>query len=90
MVAVKTNNLQDIAMRVIRGEKIFIPQENNINMVVMLEEDYKELEKSQRIQRRLDNFRALQEEAIASGASNMTIDEINQLVKSVRREKQGA
>ena len=41
-----------------------------------------------RVQSRRDNFRALQEEAITSGASNMTIDEVNELVKTVRQEKQ--
>jgi len=89
MVAVKTNNLQDVAMRVIQGEKILIPQANNRNMVIMLEEEYKELEKARRIQDRHDNFRALQEEAIASGASKMSMDEIKDEIMSYRREKQG-
>jgi len=41
-----------------------------------------------RVKNRLENLNALQEEATASGASNMTIDEINELVKSVRKETQ--
>jgi len=41
-----------------------------------------------RVKNRFDNFHALQEEAEDNGLSNITIDEINDIVKSVRREKQ--
>jgi len=41
-----------------------------------------------RVQSRLKNFHALQEEAIVSGTSNMTVDEVNEVVNNVRREKQ--
>ena len=41
-----------------------------------------------RVKSRLENFRALQEEAESNGLGNTTIDEINDIVRSVRREKQ--
>jgi len=40
-----------------------------------------------RVNSRLKNFHALQEEAETNGLSNTTMDEINDIVKCVRQEK---
>jgi len=40
-------------------------------------------------QSRLENFRALQEEAERNGLSDITMDEVNGIVKDIRREKRG-
>jgi len=40
-----------------------------------------------RVQSRLENFRALQEEAESNGLSHVTMDEVNDIVMSIRQEK---
>jgi len=96
MLAIKTADLtQDFkqyADLVIKGERVLISRPKNQNLVVISEQEYIELEKlrkKQSLEELKRAFEAVLEESIANGTDKMTMDEINEIIADVRREKRG-
>jgi len=98
VIAIKTSDLtqdfKSVADRVMKGEKVIIARPRNENLVLITEQEYNELSKEkgqetskpQRIQKRLDTLKSLQDEVKANGQA-MTDDEIIQDIKAYREEK---
>ena len=94
MIAIKTADLRqdfkNIADRIIKGEKVLISRPRNENLVILTEQEYNELNAEKRI-KALESFRenlkAMREQSVLNGTDNMTMDEINEIVEEVRRER---
>jgi len=93
MIAVKTldvtQDFKSIADRIMQGEKILISRPKNENIVMITETEYNELEKIRKENVRKnfgEAFKAAQEEALRNGTSEMTMDEINDIIAEVRKE----
>lgn len=91
MVAIKTVDLtqdfKSVADRIIKGEKILISRPRNENIVMITEKEYNELadaRKKAALERLRENFKAMQEQSIINGTSEMTIDEIDDIIAEVR------
>ena len=94
MIAVKTADVtQDfkmIADRVTRGERVLISRPRNENIVMITETEYNELKKirENKTKKNLKEvFAQAREEAVANGTSDMSMDEIDDIIAEVRREK---
>ena len=94
MIAIKTADLtQDfkrVADRIVKGETILISRPRNENIVMITEKEYNELaevRKKAALERLRENFKAMQEQSVLDGTSEMTLDEINNLVAEVRQER---
>ena len=86
MIAIKTADLtQDfkrVADRVVQGETVLISRPRNENIVMITEKEYNELAEVRRKaarERLKANMKAMQEQALINGTSEMTMDEINDL-----------
>jgi len=81
-----------IAERVIQGEKVLIPCSENekiVELVVITKQEYNQLEETRR--KALSDFKetikAMQEQSVRNGTSDMTMDEINAIITEVRQER---
>ena len=99
MIAIKTTdiaqNFMNVFNRIIQGEKFLISSPQNEKVVIITEREYNQLmkmtEKTKMSIRAsiLDDVKALQQNAINSGAPKMTMAEIDEEVQAYRREKRG-
>ncbi|MCL2079896.1 MAG: type II toxin-antitoxin system Phd/YefM family antitoxin [Oscillospiraceae bacterium] len=94
MLAIKTADLtQDFkryADRVIKGEKVLISRPKNENLVVITEQEYNEFEKlrqKEALAALQKAFEAVQEQSVINGTDKIAMDEINDIIAEVRREK---
>ena len=94
MVAIKTADLtQDfkrVADRIIKGETILISRPRNENIVMITEKEYNELaaaRKKAALERLKENFTAMQVQAAIDGTSEMTMDEVDEIIAEVRQER---
>ena len=94
MIAIKTADLREdfknIANRIIQGEKVLISRPKNENIVMITEAEYNELDKLREKQARIElmaSIKALQKDALESGISEMTMDEIDAEIAAYRQEK---
>ena len=94
MLAVKTteltSNFTNIANRVARGEKVVISCPEQGNIVLIMEKDFEELSRLRK-KAALKNFgetmRAMQEQAVENGTTDMSMDEIDEIIAEVRQAK---
>lgn len=92
-------DFKPIAKRVTQGEKVLIScpkNENLVDLVLMTENEYNELEEYRRKEEKqqagarfLENMKAMQAEAIKNGTSEMTMEEIDEIIAESRRERRG-
>ena len=94
MIAVKTldvtQDFKRIAERVIQGEKVLISRPKNENIVMITETEYNQLNKIRELAatRTLkDVLRETQAQAQINGTSEFTMDDIDDIITEVRREK---
>ena len=94
MIAIKTADLtQDfkrVADRIIQGETFLISRPRNENIVMITEKEYNELaeiRKKAALERLKENFMVMQEQAIINGTSEMTMDEIDDIIAEVRQNR---
>jgi len=96
MIAIKTADLKqdfkNIANRITKGEKVLISRPKNENIVMITETEYNELDKLRqetKAKRTLkDVLHETQEQAKISGTSELTMDDINDIIAEVRQGKQ--
>ena len=88
-----------IAERVIQGEKIIISYPKNeklVNLVVVMEEEYKELEELRQKEKKAIlakgkiALRKAQEQAAINGTAGMTMSEIDAVIDECRQETRGS
>ena len=94
MIAVKTldvtQDFKNIAERIMQGETILISRPKNENIVMITETEYNQLNKLREnttIRTLKDVLRETQEQARINGTSEFTMDDINDIIAEVRREK---
>ena len=94
MIAIKTADLKQdfksIANRIAQGEKVLIARPKNENIIMITEAEYNELDKLRHdtIAKRTlkDVLKETQEQARINGTSELTMDDINDIIAEVRRE----
>ena len=94
MIAIKTADLKQdfkgIANRITKGEKVLISRPKNANIVMITETEYNELDKLRQksiTTRTLkDVLKETREQAKINGTSELTMDDINDIIAEVRRE----
>ena len=95
MIAIKTadvtQDFKNVADRVMRGEKVLISRPKNENIVMITEREFNELNK---LRQESANKRTLkevlketQEQARINGTSELTMEDINEIIAEVRQEK---
>ena len=100
MIAVKTldvtQDFKSIAERIMQGEKVLISRPKNENIVMITEEEYNRLDEIwQKAQRKLageqfiETLKEMREQSVINGTSDMTLDEINEIIAEVRQEEKG-
>ena len=94
MIAVKTvdvtQDFKRIAERIVQGEKILISRPKNENIVMITETEYNQLNKlreSATTRTLKDVLRETQAQAMMNGTSELTMDDINDIVAEVRESK---
>ena len=88
MYAVKTENLiknfDKYADLVTQGAKLLIERPNNKKIIMLTEQEYNEVEETRK--RALEEFgetiKDIQEQSVIRGVSEMTMDEINEIINS--------
>ena len=96
MIAIKIADLpqgfEKVANRVMPGQRVLISRPNNKNLVLLTEEELNALELRNETQRKqiLDRgkqaLKEIQQQSVINGTSEMTLDEINDIIKEVRQE----
>lgn len=96
MIAIKTADLtQDFkkyADRIMQGEKVLISRPKNENLVILTEKEYNRITEAQRKAALLEfkkNLEDMQRQSIINGTSEMTMEEIDEIIAEVRKEKRG-
>lgn len=94
MIAIKTadvtQDFKNVADRVMRGERVLISRPKNENIVMITEREFNELNKlRQEASKRTlkEVLRETQEQAQINGTSELTLDDINDIIAEVRQEK---
>jgi antitoxin YefM len=94
MIAVKTldvtQDFKSIAERIMQGEIVLISRPKNENIVMITETEYNQLNKlRENIAARTlkDVLRETQSQAKINGTSEFTMDDINDIIAEVRKEK---
>ena len=95
MIAIKTSDVtqdfKNIADRVTGGERVLISRPRNENIIMITEREFNELDKLRQKntdKRTLkDVLRDTQEQARINGTSELTMDDIDDIIAEVRQEK---
>jgi len=94
MIAVKTldvtQDFKRVAERIMQGERILISRPKNENIVMITEAEYNQLNKLREnaaAKTLKDILKEAHKEAVINGTSEMTLDEINEIIAEVRRNK---
>jgi len=94
MIAVEklefTPDFRRISDRVVRGETVLIPQPTSKNLIVLTEDEYKEMDaickKDNALKRFDQTIKSMQKKAVLNGTAGMSDDEINSIIKEARAE----
>jgi len=79
-----------ISDRVTRGETVLIHQPTSTNLIVLSEDEYNQMAKEKKARARAsfkETMNKLHQNSIANGTADMTIDEINAVIKESRAER---
>ena len=92
MIAIKTadltQNFKSIADRIDNGEKALISRPHNKNLVILREEEYRELEEMRKViagQKLKEVFKRTRKQAVANGTSELSLDSILTLIAEEKR-----
>ena len=94
MIAIKTMDItQDFkkfADFVTQGETVLISRPKNENIVMITETEYNQLNNFKKTNAFIEfkkNLKAMQEQSVKNGTDKMTMDEIDDIIAEVRKEK---